>query len=167
MRISSRGRYGTQAMLALAMHYDKGLLSAQQIASSQNISRRYLDSLLTVLKTARLVNSERGRSGGYILALPPSQINLYDVLSALEDGLDIVHCTKNGRACGRMGSCCTQEIWCRIRHSVESILWKTSLADLVVRQTELDSKRGHRVKTSRSTDCDSDNGAGPVPGSFT
>ncbi len=165
MHISSRGRYGTRAMLALAMHYDKGLLSAQQIASRQNISQRYLDNLLKVLKNARLVNSERGRRGGYILSLPPTEINLHDVLSALEDGLDIVHCTKNGRVCGRSGSCCTQEIWCRIRHTVESILWQTSLADLVARQTELDNKIERYVRTSRSADCDSDNGVGPGPGS--
>jgi Rrf2 family transcriptional regulator, cysteine metabolism repressor len=167
MRISSRGRYGTRAMLALAMHYDKGLLSAHQIAIRHNISRRYLDSLLKVLKNARLVNSERGRRGGYILSLPPTEINLHDVLSALEDGFDIVHCTKNGLACGRSGSCCTQEVWCRIRHTVESILWQTSLADLVVRQVELDNKRGYCVTKSRGADCDSDNGVGPEPGSST
>ncbi len=152
-------------MLALAMHYDKGLLSARQIASRQRISRRYLDNLLKSLKNARLVIAERGQHGGYLLALPPDEINLHDVLSVLEDGLDIVHCAKKGRTCGRSGHCCTQEIWCRIRHTVDGILWQTSLADLVARQKELDEKR----TTPPGADCgpadETDNRTRREPGS--
>ena len=140
-------------MLALAMHYGKGLLSARQIAESQNISRRYLDSILKILKNARLINAERGQRGGYALQQPPTEIQLHDVLSALEDELDIVHCTKNGRSCGRSGYCCTQEVWNRIRHTVEGVLWQISLADLVERQRELDAKRTRRAGADCAMDA--------------
>ncbi|MFH1845816.1 MAG: Rrf2 family transcriptional regulator [bacterium] len=134
MRISTKGRYGTRAMLALATHYDKGLLAANQIAADQNISLKYLESLLSALKTAQLVSSVRGPRGGYTLTRPPAEITIFDVLAPLEDALDIVHCTENGDQCERNQACCTQEIWIQVKGAVDDILCGTTLADLLDRQ---------------------------------
>ena len=138
MRISTKGRYGTRAMIALAANYNQGLLSASKIAATQHLSLKYLENLLSTLKTARLVTSTRGQRGGYALARSPEEITLYDVLAPLEDALDIVHCTEEDNQCILNNLCCTQEVWKRIRGAVDDILCETTLASLVERQIELD-----------------------------
>ncbi len=138
MRISTKGRYGTRAMIALAVNYNKGLLTASKIAADQHISLKYLENLLSTLKTARLVSSTRGQRGGYALARPPQEITLYDVLLPLEDALDIVHCTEENNQCILNNLCSTQEIWKRIKSAVDNILSETTLASLVERKAELD-----------------------------
>ncbi len=148
MRISTKGRYGTRAMLTLAAHYDDGLVAASKIAEDQKISLKYLESLLSSLKSARLVISKRGMQGGYILARSPAEISLYDVLVPLEEALDIVHCTEEADSCRRSGICCTQEVWREIKDAVAGILSKTSLSDLLGRQSVLEQID----KTSRNTE---------------
>ncbi len=147
MRISTKGRYGTRAMLTLAAHYEEGLVAAGQIAADQKLSLKYLETLLSSLKSARLIISRRGNQGGYTLARPPAEISLYDVLVPLEDAIDIVHCTEDGDSCGRSGTCCTQEVWKRIKDAVECILCKTTLADLLERQRDLDRMNGMDRRT--------------------
>ncbi|MFH1845815.1 MAG: RrF2 family transcriptional regulator [bacterium] len=147
MRISTKGRYGTRAMLALADNYNHGLLAAKQIAAETKISLKYLESLLSTLKAARLVHSVRGPRGGYALSRPPHQISLHDVLAPLEDALDIVHCTEDGDHCRRNEVCCTQEVWKQIKETVECILCDITLADLAQRQQVLDARRKRRAES--------------------
>jgi len=131
-------------MLTLAANYDGGLMAANRIAADQGISRKYLENLLCSLKAARLVTSARGQRGGYALARPPAEITLHEVLSPLEDALDIVHCTEEGDSCPRSGVCCTQEVWREIKEAVECILCRITLADLLQRQRILEA--GRRVR---------------------
>ncbi|MCP4571134.1 MAG: Rrf2 family transcriptional regulator [bacterium] len=138
MRISTKGRYGTRAMIVLAGAYEQGRVSARQIAREQGIPLKYLEGLLCSLRAARLVQSRRGKGGGYRLTRPPAEINLSEVLAPLEDAFDIVHCTEEGDRCRRSGRCCTQEVWREIKQSIDCILCRTSLADLVRRQEELE-----------------------------
>lgn len=138
MRISTKGRYGTRAMVALAATYDQGRVSASQISREQGIPRKYLEVLLSSLRAARLVQSRRGQGGGYRLTRPPEEINLAEVLAPLEDAIDIVHCTEEGDRCRRSGRCCAQEVWKEIKQAVDCILCRTSLADLARRQHELE-----------------------------
>ncbi len=138
MRISTKGRYGTRAMVALAAAYEQGRMPAGRIAQEQAIPLKYLESLLSSLKAARLVHSRRGQGGGYRLTRPPAEINLAEVLAPLEDALVIVHCTEEGDRCRRSGRCCMQEVWKDIKQAVDSILCRTTLADLLRRQDELE-----------------------------
>jgi len=124
-------------MLALAEHYNQGFLAADQIAQAQNLSLKYLENLLSSLKTAGLIISRRGMYGGYALARSPDEISLFDILVQLEDALDIVYCTEDGESCDRNGVCSTQEVWTEIKNAVEGILRKTTLGDLLARQNIL------------------------------
>jgi len=141
MRISTKGRYGTRAMLTLAGRYGQGLTPACQIASEQDIPIRYLENLLGVLRSAGLVVSERGKRGGYLLARQPDQITLHDVLSPLEESLDVVHCTAAGDNCERSSICATRQVWLELKEATDRILQRTTLADLVQRVEALDEIR--------------------------
>lgn len=87
MKISARSRYGLKAVLVLAGRFGEGSLSVSQIAKRENISVPYLEQILNSLKKKKLVKSVRGPQGGYMLAKKPSEIDLKELLDALDPGL--------------------------------------------------------------------------------
>jgi len=114
LKLSTKGRYGVRLMLDLALHVGQGPVSLRDIARREDISEKYLGHLIAPLKNARLINSTRGANGGYILAKPPSQITLKDILSVLEGRMCLVECVENPSFCKRAGMCIPREIWCEI-----------------------------------------------------
>lgn len=83
--ISSKVEYGLIALLELAKCYEKNtVLSVSQIAEYQNIPIRYLDQILTHLRRNGIVDSQRGAKGGYVLARPPGEITLLEIVRILE-----------------------------------------------------------------------------------
>lgn len=141
MKISTKGRYGSRAMLALAGRYGGNPMSASEIALQQGISQKYLESILTVLKTAGLVTVRRGNAGGYMLSRDPKDITLYDILLPLEDFLGIVHCVDGDCDCERYVDCYTREVWQEMKDANEKILRKKSLAGLLARKRTKQKKR--------------------------
>jgi Rrf2 family cysteine metabolism transcriptional repressor len=141
MRISTKGRYGTRAMLTLASKYGQERTPASQIAAEHGIPIRFLENILGVLRSAGLVVSGRGKRGGYLLARQPDQITLHDVLSPLEESLDVVHCTAAGDSCERSSICATREVWVEMKEATDRILQRTTLADLVQRVATLEEIR--------------------------
>jgi Rrf2 family protein len=87
MKISTKIRYGTRAMLELACHYGEGPIELKEIAKRESISLKYLEQVIVPLRTAGLVKSVRGSKGGYSLAKPPSDICLNDLIEILEGPL--------------------------------------------------------------------------------
>jgi Rrf2 family protein len=141
MKISTRGRYATRALLVLAARHGEGLTHINDLAVDQAISRKYLENILLSLKLAGLVLSERGKNGGYALARPPAEITMHDILVNMEDSLDYVPCTAEDADCDRLDNCATREFWVELKHSTESVLKGTTLADLLERQQTLDADR--------------------------
>ena len=92
MKLSTKGRYGLRAMIDLARYSEKEPVSIGSVAARQEISERYLEQLVALLKKAGLVKSIRGASGGYVLAKKPSEISVGDILRALEGSLEPVKC---------------------------------------------------------------------------
>ena len=76
MKLSTKTRYGTRAMLDLTLHYGQGPILLKSIAQRQEVSEKYLEHIINPLKIAGLVKSICGAHGGYILAKPSHQINL-------------------------------------------------------------------------------------------
>lgn len=85
MKLSTKGRYGLRAMIDLARYSEEEPVSISSIASRQDISERYLEQLVGLLKKAGLVQSIRGATGGYVLAKGAKEISVGDVLRALEE----------------------------------------------------------------------------------
>ncbi|MFH1699157.1 MAG: Rrf2 family transcriptional regulator [Candidatus Zixiibacteriota bacterium] len=87
---SAKAHYGLKAIIYLAKMEGKGPIQAKQIASSQNVPVRYLELLLSQLKKARIINSNRGKLGGYFLGGSASSIKVYDIIIALEGQISFI-----------------------------------------------------------------------------
>ena len=111
MKLSSKSRYGFRAALYLAADYGKGTTQIRTIAEKENISKKYLEKLMAMLKSAGLVKSTRGRKGGYLLSQKPSEIKLSMIFVALEGPLNIVACKKHDRFSKGCNSCVMGKIW--------------------------------------------------------
>ncbi len=136
MKISTRGRYGLRAMLELAQNFEEGPVSIGTIAERQEISMKYLHTLLTALKTGGLVHSVRGAGGGYSLNRPPSDIKVSEVVRVLEGSLSPVECVNDKGLCKRADRCVAREVWIDLGVAIETLLSGLTLGDLLVRIKE-------------------------------
>ncbi len=143
MKLSTRGRYGTRALLELASHQEEGPVPLKDIAQRQQISLQYLGHLITPLIAGGLVRSTRGARGGVSLGRPAEEIKLSEVIQLLEGSIAPVECVNNPEACDRSELCVTRDVWSEIEKAMSGILESTTLQDLVERQK---SKQGSREK---------------------
>ena len=86
MKLSTRSRYGTRMLLDMAKHYNQGPVQLGDIAKRQNISMKYLEQIIIPLKRAHYVESVQGPKGGHLLAKPPEQITVAEIVTLLEEG---------------------------------------------------------------------------------
>mgnify|MGYP001424692107 FL=1 len=135
MRVSTRSDYGLRALIELAGHYGSGPLQSSEIALRRHIPEQYLDQLLTSLRKAGFIRSVRGPAGGHELVRDPGQVNVREVIEALEGSLSPVawldeppEMTDHPHHCGQ------REIWERIREATSVILESYTIADLLERE---------------------------------
>jgi len=133
MRLSTRSRYGVRLMLALGISEKEGPVFLKDIARAEDISEKYLSQIIIPLKARGLVNTFRGAHGGYLLARPPSEISLRDIIEPLEGDLGLVDCVGNREMCGRSVECITREVWEEMSVRLLRYLESVSLGDLVER----------------------------------
>ncbi len=138
MKLNTKTRYGARALLALAEHdADAQPLSSVEIATRESISVKYLEGLLSTLRSAGLVRSTRGAAGGYRLARTPTDINLKQVYDLFEGPEGFVECTTDDAICPRNARCATQTVWCELFSSAMRYLESITLADLVERDKRI------------------------------
>lgn len=133
MRMSTRGRYGVRAMLDIALNYEKGAVSLKDLAKRQNLSEKYLEQLIPPLRSAGLIRSIRGAGGGYTLTKEPSEINLLEIIQALEK-ISPVDCLDAPEICPNIKTCVTYDVWKEINDSTSKILNSLTLSEMVERQ---------------------------------
>jgi Rrf2 family cysteine metabolism transcriptional repressor len=141
MKISTRVRYGTRAMLDLAIHYQDGPVLVKEIAARQQISARYLEQLLISLKVAGLVHSTRGTGGGFALAKLPSQIKIIDIVQAMDGSIAPVECVDAPESYPRSAYCATRDVWARVKDAVNNVLDSITLEHLMVQQLDKEKIR--------------------------
>ena len=134
MKLSTRGRYGTRALLELALHHGEGPIPLKDVAQSQQISLHYLEHLITPLVVAGIVLSIRGSRGGVSLAKPPEAIRLSEIIQLLEGSITPAECVDNPEICNRSKLCVTRDIWSELKKVMNGVLESTTLQDLVERQ---------------------------------
>jgi len=134
MKISTKIRYGTRAMLELATHYGEGTIELREIAEKEDISPKYLEQVIVPLRTAGLVKSVRGSKGGYTLAKPPSNISLREIFEGLEGPVNLVDCLVDPEACQRTSTCVTREIWKEVSDVIEKVFGSVTLEEMVNRK---------------------------------
>jgi len=133
VKLSTRTRYGIRAVLELAENYGKGPLQLKIIAQRQEISVKYLEQLMAVLRSSGYVRSIRGSKGGYELAKDPEQIKLSNVFHCLEGPVVTVECVENESYCTRANDCVARQIWTEVQNAVMEVLQSITLQNLVDR----------------------------------
>ena len=131
MKLSTRSRYGTRLMLELAQHYPQGPLHLNTIALQQGISVKYLEQIIIPLKKADYIKSVRGPKGGHILAKPPAEITIGEIVALLEEGTSLAECSYNPNICERSSICQTRYIWQEAAQAMFDKLNSITLADVL------------------------------------
>ncbi len=131
MELSTRARYGARFMVDLARHYGNGPIPLKDIAQREEISEKYLWNLVGPLKTIGLIRSTRGSYGGFGLAKPPSDINMREIVRALEGSLCLVKCVDDPVVCNRVKICVTRDLWSTLSNNIMRTLEAITLKDMV------------------------------------
>lgn len=132
MLISTRGRYALRVMIDLAEHQSEGFLSLKEVAQRQEISEKYMESIIRMLVKARILESLRGKGGGYRLKKSPDQYTVSSILSLTEESLAPVACLEEGaEVCPRMGRCRTLLLWKGLDKVIRDYLENVTIADLM------------------------------------
>ena len=129
MMISTRGRYALRVMLDLASQEKEEYVSLADVAKRQEISLKYLESIMAALFKAGLVESRRGQKGGYRLAEDPGRCTVLKVLEAAEGSLASVAC--GGEECPRREKCLTLPFWRELDGVIDGYLQSVTLADIL------------------------------------
>jgi len=134
VKVSTRGDYASRALLSLALHADElGPTSVRDIADRTGLPQPYLEQILLALKGAGLVRSKRGVGGGYVLARPPSEITLGQIVSAVDGPIaagDFGRPHENG-ACEHEGQCILLGVWEQVGEHMREHLDSFTIADMV------------------------------------
>ena len=132
MLISTKGRYALRVMIDLAEHQSYEFISLRGIAQRQEISEKYLESIIRMLVKAKVVDSLRGKGGGYRLNKSPDQYTVGSILQLTEESLAPVSCLeKNAEPCPRSGRCRTLTLWQGLDKVIHEYLESVTIADLV------------------------------------
>lgn len=133
MIFSTRSTYGLRAMINLAKKQKQGSIALAQISKEENISLKYLERLFAGLKKAGLVKAVKGASGGYLLAKNSKQINIYDIIKALEGKLNVFHCTGEDKKiyCDSQCKCEVNAVLSKVERAINSTLKNIKLNQLL------------------------------------
>ncbi len=132
MIVSTKGRYALRVMVYLAQQENEAYIPLKEIAESENISQKYLESIMTVLSKADFVDAVHGKGGGYRLNRQPSQYTVGSILKLTEGSLAAVSCTSQGpSACSRSTCCQTKPMWDKLDNMIDQFFEGITLGDLL------------------------------------
>ncbi len=132
MMISTRGRYALRILVDLAENRRDGYVTLKELADRQEISEKYLESIVKDLVRAGILEGVRGKGGGYRLGCPPEKIPVLDVLTLTDGSLVPVACLEEGaKPCSRAPDCRTLPLWKGLNEVVRDYLVRFSVQDLV------------------------------------
>src|ERR1017187_6560569 len=144
MMFSTKAEYGVRVMVELARGAGQEPIPLAEIAEHGGLPLAYLEHLVARLRKAGLVDSRRGSRGGYLLARPPREITMAEVVEPLEGSIAPIECISQSAdgsiVCARESAdpdrpghiCPTKLLWTRVRFSIVRTLQEMSLADLVL-----------------------------------
>ena len=121
-------------MVDLAQHWGEGYIALKDVAERQNISKKYLEQIVSLLMNHGLLKATRGFSGGYQLAEEPSRITAAEVVRATENSLSALACINDEDACDRRDRCSSLSLWIGLEKVIIDYLQGITLADLVAKE---------------------------------
>ena len=141
MRLSNKGRYGVRAVFDIAFHNHGKATQIKDIAERQSIPPRFLEQIFQDLKKAGLVRSKRGPKGGYQLARPPKEINLGDIVRALEGPIQLTAPREAQRSGDATSRAVTEQVFREVGDRIEGCFDAVSIEDLCARGEALGVRR--------------------------
>ena len=137
MIVSTKGRYALRVMVAMAQRGGEEYIPIKEIAEQENISLKYLESIMTILSKGGLVDAVHGKGGGYRLNRKPEEYTVGSILKLTEGGLAVVSCTAEGpAACARQACCETRPMWDKLDKMIDDFFEGITLADLLKENME-------------------------------
>lgn len=133
MKLTTKGRYAVTAMLDLTINFENGPITLSEISKRQGISLSYLEQLFSKLRKQGLVKSARGPGGGYRLSRDANEICVADVVTAVDEKIDIRKCKGKGN-CEEDGSCLAHELWNDLSGQIFSFLEGITLGQLATQE---------------------------------
>lgn len=130
MELNTRGRFAVMAVADLAKFGNDGVVALSAIAERQHLSLAYLEKLFGKLRAAGLVESVRGRSGGYRLARTADEIVIADILAAVEEPTRMTRCVGTVGCVGE-NRCLTHGLWSALGQNIETFLARVTIADVL------------------------------------
>ena len=137
MLISTKGRYALRIMLDLAQQEPGAFIPLPAIAERQEASEKYLESIISTLARAGLVEGQRGKGGGYRLSRAPEEYTADEIVCLAEGTLAPVTCMKDGESCERAGQCPTRPMWEGLDRVITEYLRRWTVADLLKNAQEM------------------------------
>lgn len=132
MMISTKGRYALRVMIDLAQNNTDKYISLKDIAQRQDISMKYLEMIISILNKGKMVESQRGKTGGYKLVKKAEQYSIGEILKLTEGTLAPVNCLMaKGEKCERADECITLPLWKKLDVVIEDYLSSVTLKDLI------------------------------------
>lgn len=131
LKISTKGRYALRVLADLAQHNDGTYISLKTVAERQQISEKYLEAIISVFAKAKYVKGQRGKGGGYQLAVDPEKLTVKDVLTKVEGDLAPVSCLEqDAEPCPRAADCKTLSMWKDYYEMTEQFFDSITVADI-------------------------------------
>ena len=133
MMVSAKGRYALRILLELARYDGEGYLSLKTIAERQKAPIKYLEAIVALLNRAGMVESLRGKEGGYRLTRRPEEYNVFEILRLTEESMAPVACLGKGEVpdCDHADGCLTLPMWQKLDTLIEAYLSTVTLRDLI------------------------------------
>ena len=132
MIVSTKGRYALRVMLCFAQRGSDEYVPLKEIAEAEDISQKYLESIMTILSKAGFVDAVHGKGGGYRLNRKPEEYTVGSILKLTEGSLAPVSCTAQGAAaCSRTTCCQTLPMWEKLEKMIDEFFEGITLADLL------------------------------------
>lgn len=132
MMISTKGRYALRVLIDMAEHQTEEYIPLKEIAARQEISEKYLESIVKTLVKGQILEGLRGKGGGYRLKRAPAQYRVGDILRLMEGSLAPVACLESGASpCERAAECRTLSLWSGLNDVINQYLDQFTLEDLI------------------------------------
>ena len=148
LKFTLRVEYAIKALVRLGLSEEP--MSVPQISNTENIPATFLEQIFVKLRRAGLVNSIRGKRGGYTLALPPDRITVLDVIEAVEGKYGLAKCLVPGGEEGcsvPITDCILRSVWSRLQYRIKDILSEITI-ETIIREANLRETLRERAKVS-------------------
>ena len=132
MKINTKIRYGLRAVIEIACSNEPGGILQKDIAVNQEISLKYLDSIISSLKLKGIISHAKGKGSGFKLTRKPEDITVYDVYTAFEP-LVIVECINDESFCDRSKKCVSRDYWIEFKNEYKEMLSRKTIAQIIER----------------------------------